>query len=210
MNKDKIIYTFVGLIIGVVGVWTINSLNSRPKDLNTQNAFSNSSSSKTIDSHFIEQMIPHHQDAISMAKVAQAKAQHSEIKQLANNIIDSQSKEINQMQDWYKKWFGKDLPSGSQVMNQHGMMETNSQTHMSMMGDDTDLKTLDNSSQFDKAFIEQMIPHHQMAVMMANMLLDGSDRPEMKELANNIVSAQTKEINEMRQWYKNWGYANGN
>jgi Uncharacterized protein conserved in bacteria len=51
------------------------------------------SRSNTLDAHFIEQMTPHHEDAITMAKLAQTKAQHPEIKQLANNIIDSQGKE---------------------------------------------------------------------------------------------------------------------
>ena len=49
-----------------------------------------------------------------------------------------------------------------------------------------------------------MIPHHQMAVMMANMLASSTNRPEMKKLAQDIIIAQTKEINQMREWYKAW------
>jgi len=75
-----------------------------------------------------------------------------------------------------------------------------------MMGDETDLEKLRNVSNFDKEFIGEMIPHHQMAVMMANMLTQGTKREEMKTLAQNIIEAQTKEINDMRMWYKTWGY----
>lgn len=78
---------------------------------------------------------------------------------------------------------------------------------MGMMGNETDMTRLQNASDFDRAFIEEMIPHHQMAVMMANMLLASTDRPEMKKLAEDIITAQTKEINEMREWAKAWGYA---
>jgi len=205
MNNDKLKYVLIGLAIGAIGVWAVTSTSLVPKTSNMMNPTSNSNSSQVLDSHFIEQMIPHHEDAITMAKAAQTKAQHPEIKQLADNIIDSQSKEITQMQEWYTSWFGKERPSGEQVMNQHGMMGNSSEMHMGMLGDDTDMKTLEDASQFDKTF-EEMIPHHQMAVMMANMLLQGTNRPEMKELANNIISAQTEEIKEMRQWYKDWGY----
>ncbi|MSR71678.1 MAG: DUF305 domain-containing protein [Candidatus Taylorbacteria bacterium] len=50
----------------------------------------------------------------------------------------------------------------------------------------------------DRHFIEQMIPHHEMAVMMAQMLQGSTDRPEMKQLVDNIITSQTKEIEMMR------------
>ena len=55
-----------------------------------------------------------------------------------------------------------------------------------------------------KAFIEEMIPHHQMAVMMAQMLANATNRSEMKQLAQSIIDAQTREINSMREWYRQW------
>lgn len=162
--------------------------------------------SNTIDAHFIEQMIPHHEDAITMAKLAPEKAQRAEIKQLAQNIIDSQGREINQMKDWYKNWFGREVPTGSQVMTQHGMMGNASGMHMGMMGDGSDLTRLKNAENFDKAFIEEMIPHHQMAVMMATMLKNATNREEMKRLADDIITSQSNEINQMRDWQRQWGY----
>jgi uncharacterized protein (DUF305 family) len=63
---------------------------------------------------------------------------------------------------------------------------------------------LEQAADFDKAFIEEMIPHHQMAVMMASMLKAGSQRPEMQKLADDIILAQTAEIDQMRQWYQVW------
>lgn len=50
-----------------------------------------------VDQHFIEQMIPHHEDAITMAEIALEKAQHQEIKTLAQNIIEAQTRENIQM-----------------------------------------------------------------------------------------------------------------
>lgn len=58
------------------------------------------------DERFIDMMIPHHQGAINMAKDALQKAQHPEIKKLAQNIIDSQQKEIDMLKAWRKEWYG--------------------------------------------------------------------------------------------------------
>jgi hypothetical protein len=49
---------------------------------------------------------------------------------------------------------------------------------------------------------QEMIPHHQMAVMMSQHLLFNAVHPEMKQLAQAIIQAQTKEINEMQSWYQ--------
>ncbi len=156
----------------------------------------------TIDKHFIEEMIPHHQGAIDMALLARDRATEQEVKELAENIIKSQTQEIEQMKSWYKNWYGTEVPDEeNETMGMgRGMM------HGGMMGDEADITALEEAENFDKAFIEEMIPHHQMAVMMSNMLLSTTNRPEMKELGNNIVAAQTKEIDEMRRWYADWGY----
>jgi uncharacterized protein (DUF305 family) len=61
--------------------------------------------SKPFDQRFIEAMIAHHQGAIMMAKDAQQKAEHTEIKTLAQSIIMAQEAEITQMQQWLKEWF---------------------------------------------------------------------------------------------------------
>ncbi len=58
--------------------------------------------------------------------------------------------------------------------------------------------------EFDKAFIEEMIVHHQGAIDMAEMALQNGSHAEIKTLANAIIAAQTKEISEMKAWYKLW------
>lgn len=195
--QDHLKYGLVGAFVGGIAIWFLmtSGVNS--------NSQTSPQKSDNLDAHFIEQMIPHHEDAITMAKLAQTKAKRPEVKQLANSIIESQGKEIVQMKDWYKVWFGKEVPTGALVMNQHGMMGSNSM-HMGMMGDETDMTSLEQATDFDTAFVEEMIPHHQMAVMMASMLKGGTNRPEMKTLADNIITAQTNEIVLMRGWLQNW------
>ncbi|HLD19369.1 MAG TPA: DUF305 domain-containing protein [Candidatus Nanoarchaeia archaeon] len=57
-----------------------------------------------FDSEFTSLMIEHHQGAIDMASLAKINAKHQEIKDLADDIISAQTKEINLMQDWQKTW----------------------------------------------------------------------------------------------------------
>jgi len=214
MKNDTLKYCLGGILLGGFIVWlitmiSINSNNSglmRMMGLRTSIQQGIVQNSNTIDAHFIEQMIPHHEDAITMATLALTKAQRIEVKQLAEDIIKSQSKEIEQMKSWYKDWFVREVPTGVQVMSKHGMMGSAKQnsTHMGMMGDEADIAALENAADFDREFVEEMIPHHQMAVMMANMLKNGTTRPEMKKLADDIITVQTNEIDQMRNWLQNW------
>ena len=49
-----------------------------------------------------------------------------------------------------------------------------------------------------------MVPHHQMGIMMAQMVLRWSDRPEDRELARSIIETQSAEIEQMLAWYRDW------
>jgi uncharacterized protein (DUF305 family) len=59
---------------------------------------------------------------------------------------------------------------------------------------------------FDKAFLSEMIVHHQGAIDMATLAKQNAKHDEIKKLADDIVVAQTKEIGEMKQWQQQWGY----
>src|SRR3989344_2255380 len=209
-QRGSLLYGEIGVFIGAVIVWFLatnavnNNIGSMMQMMGMRST-ATSQNSDLLDAHFIEQMIPHHEDAITMAKLAQTKAKRAETKQLAQNIIDSQGKEIGQMKDWYRDWYGKDVPKDTRVMGGHGMGQS-AIMHMGMMGDESDITRLVQAEDFDRVFVEEMIPHHQMAVMMATMLKNGTRRPEMIKLAEDIITAQTNEINQMRQWLKDWGY----
>ena len=104
------------------------------------------------------------------------------------------------MKTWYKEWFGKDIETLSEstgMMGDGGM-------HMggaSMQGDIEELEAAEN---FDKEFVLQMIPHHEMAIMMAQMMLRTTARNEMKTLAQSIIDSQTMEVEQMRSWLTTW------
>lgn len=67
------------------------------------------------------------------------------------------------------------------------------------------LKAL-RGDEFDKAFLEEMIMHHQSAVDMASLINANSKHDELKKLGEDIKSAQSKEIDMMQTWQGDWGY----
>jgi len=154
-----------------------------------------------MDRHFIEEMIPHHEDAVAMSELALTRASHSELKQLAETIIRDQTREIEQMRTWYTSWYGVDAPTGDDTFRGrtgNGFMRGG------MMHDESDMEVLQAASAFDREFIEQMVPHHQMGVMMARMVLSRTDHSEIEDLARSIIKTQTDEIEQMRAWYRAW------
>jgi len=161
-----------------------------------------------MDRHFIERMIPHHQDAIEMAKLALEKSNKAEVKKLAKDIITSQTAEIESMKKWYKEWFGKDVPAKPEkadykkkgMMGKGMMMMDMSMDHNMMGGTLDDLK---KAPDFDKKFLEMMVLHHKMAIPMSGMVID-SKKAEMRKLAKDIITAQSAEIEMMIKWYQNW------
>lgn len=60
-----------------------------------------------FDQAFLDEMIVHHEGAVEMAKQALDKASHSEIRQMATDIITAQTSEINTMREWLSSWFGQ-------------------------------------------------------------------------------------------------------
>lgn len=198
MKKESILFGAIGILVGIIimGLVAGYSVNHGYNGLMGMMGMDNNRmTSNNIDRHFIEQMVPHHESAIAMTKLAQQKSNRSEVKTLADNIITSQTAEIDKMQSWYRQWYGTDVPKQS---SSNGMM--------SMMNGSWDEDNLNTATDFDKAFLEEMIPHHQMAIMMANMLENGTNRQEMKTLAQDIIATQTKEVDTMRNWQVQWGY----
>jgi uncharacterized protein (DUF305 family) len=147
---------------------------------------------KYSDKAFIDAMVPHHQGAVEMARVALENAEHEEIKQLSRNIISTQRDEIEELKAIKEQEFGtSEVPMD---------MSAQEMQMMSM----TDPDVLANKEPFDKAFIDAMIPHHQSAIEMAQVAYRQSNNPEIKTLAEGIVEAQTREITQIEGWRQQW------
>lgn len=92
------------------------------------------------------------------------------------------------------------MPDGS-LMQNHAATTPNMSDMMHDMNANLAGKTGDA---FDQAFLEDMIIHHQGAVDMATAALRDAKHQEIKDLANAIISAQNKEIADMKSWLDTW------
>ena len=153
-------------------------------------------------------MVPHHDGAIAMAELALTRAKRPEIRALAQQIKASQTAEKAQMRRWYRQWFGTDVPAwtaGGMGMGMgHGMGYG-----MGMPAMATSLQGLRTAPDFDRAFIEQMVPHHRMGVMMASHAQWNTQHPELRQLQAAMVRVQSQEMAQMAQWYRAWYGASG-
>lgn len=86
-------------------------------------------------------------------------------------------------------------------------VENNRDMGMSEMTSSLRNKTGD---EYDKAFMTQMIKHHETAVDMAELSAENAKHDEIKKLSEDIVKNQTAEIEKMKQWQTQWGYTDGN
>jgi uncharacterized protein (DUF305 family) len=144
------------------------------------------------DAAFVADMVPHHEGAIAMAKQAEKKGEHAEIREFAENIISAQQSEISALDR-----IGTDLHHMGLAGSHMGMSDKD-------MGMDGDISMLDSAKPFDRAFIDMMIPHHQGAIRMARQQLADGQQPTLRTIAKDIVAAQTREIAQMRAWRKQW------
>lgn len=143
------------------------------------------------DAAFVDSMVPHHEGAVEMAQVALENAEHEEIRTLAQDIVSAQRAEIELFGEIREELGGEPA------------MEMSQEDMEGMMGN-MDAGELANQRPFDRAFIDAMIPHHQSAIGMAGVANEKSKNPRIKELAQNITSAQKREIEQMRGWRREW------
>ena len=145
------------------------------------------------DEHFIGAMVPHHQGAVEMAEVALENAEHEQIRRLAEDIVTAQETEIEELKQIKEQEYGtSEVPMKM------------SQEQMRAMGMTANPQELANRNPFDRAFIDAMIPHHQSAIAMANVALEESKNPQIRQIAEDIVNAQQREISQMLRWRARW------
>ncbi|CAB4896723.1 MULTISPECIES: DUF305 domain-containing protein [Patulibacter] len=175
---------------------------------------SSTASAAEVDKAFVSQMIPHHQMALEMAGYAPARGQHTQIKELGKSIIASQTTEITEMKAAARRLGATvaEMPSHANGGMNHSVHGGDSMTAAAktlgiptdQMGMSMDMGSLAKANPFDRAFIDEMLPHHQGAIVMARAELARGKDPELKKIATAILEAQTKEIKQMNSWRTDW------
>lgn len=149
------------------------------------------------DVSFAQGMIPHHRQALEMARLADGRAASADVKDLAARIEKAQAPEIATLTGWLKSW-GEQVPEPAESMSG---MDHSGHSGMPGMMDGSDMEELEAASgkAFDTAFLRLMIEHHKGAVEMAATEREKGAYGPAKALAAEIVSTQKDEIAEMNR-----------
>ena len=154
--------------------------------------------SQPFDQRFLNQMIVHHEGAVMSAQMMIADSTRPELRDLAQRIITAQQREIAQMQQWRNDWYGASSTGTMPGMTNGGMMASG------MMNRDQMKQMMGGNVDFDRMFLQMMIPHHQAAISMAEQALNQAEHPEIKTLAQSIITTQQAEIVEMQSYRHDW------
>jgi uncharacterized protein (DUF305 family) len=131
---------------------------------------------------FVTGMIPHHQEAVDTAQEVLARGgSTAEIRTLATEIIAAQETEIAMLMQWHLAWYGEAYVADS--------------SYQPMMRDLSQL----SGAALDQRFLEDMIPHHMGAIMMAQSVRPYITQPEITDMADAIMTTQTAEIEVMQE-----------
>jgi uncharacterized protein (DUF305 family) len=138
--------------------------------------------------HFMTRMIDHHAMAVMMGSLCEDRAIHPELLQLCENIVTSQSEQIQMMQSWLADWYGIDYapemtPGNQQKIDQMATM---------------------SGAEFEIMFMQMMIRHHHKAVIEGSTCVDRAYHPEVIALCENIVASQSEQIAQMQTWLGEW------
>jgi uncharacterized protein (DUF305 family) len=160
------------------------------------------------DVAFVEQMIPHHQQALDLTALVEERAGDRSLAVLSERIEISQVDEIAQMEDW----LSDRQPGGA---HEHGDQDHDDQDHgdqeqehehedMPGMLSAEELDELEATSgaAFDRLFLQSMIRHHEGAIRMVETLLAGSQggqESQIFQIATHIASDQAVEIASMKR-----------
>jgi uncharacterized protein (DUF305 family) len=160
----------------------------------------------TTDRAFVREMIPHHQMATEMAKMAKTDGKHAQIRRLASAIIKAQNAEIHTLQR-----IATGLGVKPAEMSMDGKMSEQTMRDLKTLGLSEaesgmamNMHDLHGAKPFDRMFIAMMIPHHQGAIRMARAELASGKHRRLRRIARNIVRDQAKEIRTMNAWRNTW------
>jgi LPXTG-motif cell wall-anchored protein len=128
--------------------------------------------------NYINSIIPHHQDAIEMARMVQNDAPHKEVRDVATTIINAQQSEIEELSTWLNDWYGQQPNPDPRMKMSPSMMDMLKQADPTMR---------------EKLFLAMMREHHQSAIEIGQLVLQKATHQELKDQAQKMITDQAKE-----------------
>ncbi|BCJ62176.1 DUF305 domain-containing protein [Micromonospora endophytica] len=141
------------------------------------------------DVRFVTMMIPHHEQALVMARLVADRGENPQLRSIAERILAAQGPEITFLETWLTER-GLNRESGGD--HQHTMSGMQSAEALNRL-------TAARGDEFDRMFVAMMTDHHQGAITMANEALTLGSDGIINEMASSVVVEQSVEINRMRE-----------
>ncbi|MBO0872118.1 MAG: DUF305 domain-containing protein [Pseudonocardia sp.] len=177
----------------------------------------------SVDVGFAQDMTVHHEQAVQMSTWERDHTADPQLRQLAYDIESGQSRQIGHMQGWLGLWGASSLPtgpfmrwmpsdmSGMSGMSGHGATGSTGAgvTRMPGMATDEELRQLRTSTgtAMDTLFLQLMLRHHQGGAGMLSYAAHAATQPDVRNLAAQMLTAQTNESEYMRQLLAQHGAA---
>lgn len=166
-----------------------------------------------FDLAYIDSMIPHHASVVALAETALTSLEDERLVEIAQAVLDTQPGEMEQLQAFRDEWY-PDEPTeisdermmemmmvtmagsmdGCTPMDHDDMTGDDGMSHMMLMDSDAIVSEYDEAENKDLAFIDLVVPHHQMAVRQSQVGLELAEHDELRALLDDVIEAQTAEI----------------
>jgi uncharacterized protein (DUF305 family) len=153
-----------------------------------------------FDMIYIDMMIPHHASIVALSQAALPRLTDSRLQEMAQAIIDAQTKEQEELRGYRQQWYGSPDPM---PMDQTMMMELMPDMSESMeemarqMDPQAQVAAFCAASDPDLAFIDLTIPHHQSAIAASETALERATHDKLKAFAQKVIEDQRREIEEL-------------
>ncbi|MFT4310135.1 MAG: DUF305 domain-containing protein [Candidatus Woesearchaeota archaeon] len=170
MNIYNIVIISLAMLLSACGAHVVN--HSDMMDMQDHTI--------TSEEQFIIEMMPHHQEAIDVSinlreYMNEQNITHQQVMDLLHDIIETQYQEMQLMQSFIDTWYNE---------------STYTAQYEKMMSYESEIDI--------QTYLEEMIQHHKMAVMMAQQVIELDVRAEVQQLAESIIDAQQEEIELMQ------------
>jgi uncharacterized protein (DUF305 family) len=176
----------ITLVVAACGTNNMNHEPATPTD-------STNATFNDADVAFALMMIPHHEQAVEMATLAETRATDPELREIAADIKAAQEPEIATLTGWLQSW---GMPTTMPTSGGHGDGMPGGSTEMPGMMSEQEMADLGQSSgvEFDRMFARMMIAHHNGAIQMCHDVAASGANPDVQALAATIEQAQSAEV----------------
>jgi uncharacterized protein (DUF305 family) len=159
-------------------------------------------STMELDQMYIDMMIPHHASIVALSEAALPRLTDARLQEIAQSIVDAQSAEIEELRGYRDQFYGDPNPMAMDA----AMMEAMDAMMPGMGSMDEMAFQMDPAAQVaaicgaedvDLAFIDLVIPHHEMAITASEPVATGAANEEIQAFAERVIADQQREIDEL-------------